>query len=274
MSCLIAVFFVFCCLVNSQNLNKPIYIGGNSPYYEDTDSLYHSLENIQEDFRKDPQGTFAIRVCSNDPLPIAFADAAGVIYGINIVEKQLNFLRNTASLKIPESKIIFLRNTKGCKFYKNIPLTEYWFIPSYTDLPEFVETRKAEDIVIDDLIFQSPDNLLNIKTITDRLVYSFYIDEKINTSKKEIKLGFENIQAAKNGIAELLKKDKTAYLLINIPSSANKRNNIALKANEFKSYLVKLGIGSHRIFIKNCLSCFYPNNSEIQFPKVAIIYQK
>lgn len=246
----------------SQISDKPILLGNRSHYDEDTDALFHSLENVRYMFEKDRKASFAVRVCSPDPLPVAFADAAGVSYGIRIVKQQLDYLKEYSFLKIPERNIYLLRNEKRCKFYKNTTLTEYWFVPSNANLPEFVEAGDPKNFLTDNLI-------LNFKEF----------DGKLTSSKKSgdlISLTPVNYKIIKLNIFELLRKDKISYILINYPTYGTSRRIIYSKALQLQAYLVKKGIGKHRVYIKRCVTaCYIPENEKnALYPNVTIVYQK
>jgi len=257
------LFFVFCLSSNAQSISKPVYIGGFSPYYEDPDGLYHDIEAAGDRFRTDQNGFFVVRVCSTTPLPIAVTNAAGVNWGIKIVKNQIAVNKYSSNITIPESRIYLLRNTKGCNFYKNLPLTEYWFVPSDAEFPEFAEIRKPEDI--------SSKNLIELYSFIDGRLLS---PEKFNDS---ISLTPEYYEIFKTRLLEMLRKEKSALLSIEYLTTYGKaKNQILNEANKLKTFLIFNGIGKHRIFIKECIvGCGYDNKSNnSKYPNVTIVYQK
>lgn len=271
----ILTIFIFCISAASQISDKPILLGNRTHYDEDTDALFHSLEKTQSMFEKDPNAFFAFRVCSTDPLPIAFADAAGVSYGVEIVKRRLNNLKESSLKNISESNIVFLRNDKNCKFYKNTAITEYWFVPSKADFPAFVEGRNIEDISKDDIIYGRDD----FSTNTYAGEYVFSINGKFLSLKdSEVKATPELYEITKSKIVETLKKNKRAYLLIKIPIYGAIKKTIAQKAIQLQKFIIKNGIGDHRVFIKSCVFCMSEDakmpSTSTGYPDVAIVYQK
>lgn len=270
----ILTVFIFAISVASQISVKPILLGNRSHYDEDTDMLFHSLENTQSMFEKDPNALFAIRVCSIDPLPLALADAAGVSYGVEIVKRQLDYLNKLSSKNIAESNIVFLRNDKGCKFYKNTTLTEYWFVPSKADFPSFVESRNIEDISKESIIYGQQDFSANAYAGE----YVFSVNGKFLSLKDgEVKLTPELYETTKNKIVEALRKNKRAYLLIKVPIYGPIKKTIAQKALQLQVFLIKNGIGSYRVFIKNCVFCMSEDATvppaSTGYPDLTIVYQ-
>lgn len=260
---LLSLFITFLISINAQQQNKPIYLGGYSPYYEDPDGLYHKIEGTGGRFSSDPNGFFAVRVCSTAPLPIAVTNAVGVDWGIKIVKNQIAVQNGSLRVSIPESRIYLLRNPKGCKVYKNLPMTEFWFVPSNAEFPEFAEIRKPEDI--------SSKHLIDFYILIDGRLIS---PEKFNDS---IALTPEYYKIFKNLILEMLRKEKFALLSIEyLTTSGKSKNQILNEAHKLKTFLILNGIGKHRIFINECVViCGYDNESNnSKYPNVTIVYQK
>jgi hypothetical protein len=99
--------------------------------------LYKVTQEVDSVFDR-KEDTFAIRVCSNDPLPLALPAAAGAPFLTTIkLEK----------LAIQKSRIFYLRWNKNCAIPANgYALTEYWLVPKGAELPEHLEARSAASL--------------------------------------------------------------------------------------------------------------------------------
>lgn len=255
--CIVNFIVIFSTLLNGQNSYKPLLLGKSSPYYEDQDRLYHQIESTAAMFKNDPNALLAVRVCSTDPLPIAYVNAAGIDWVIKQFNEQINALRKqTYPVDIPASRVYYLRNDTGCGSYRNVNLTEYWFVPSDADFPEFIEFSKPENILEKTLIFSSqidvrliaPDKPENFISLTTAGYETF----KVNLIKK-------------------LREDKTSLVLINYPSSGIAQKIIFDKSNKLKMFLTKYGIRPQRIFVKQSPKDDFNNHSDSElFPNVTV----
>lgn len=224
--------------------------------------IIHTIENTADKFEKDPNAVYAIRVCSPDPLPVAFAGASGVALAVRQIMLQLDYLKNTKFLNLPESNIFFLRNNKDCGLKNNSAATEYWFVPSNAELPEFVEIKKHTDLTANGLIFNYSD-----------------FDEKLLciSAPEDVALTPRYYEAIKSELVKMLKKNKTSLLLIEAPQflMKGKIKTIPSQADELKLFLTRKGIGKHRIFIKKSGQYFQNAKPNTDFyPNVTIIYQR
>lgn len=266
----IVLAFILCGTMSGQGVGDPILrlpdgsllLARIFPKDDSSERIIHSIENTSDKFEKDPNGLYAIRVCSPDPLPVAFVGASGVALAVRQITLQLDYLKKTKFLNVPEPNIFFLRNDKGCGLNKNSAATEYWFIPSDAELPEFVEIKKYTDITINGLIFNYSDfdeKLLSLSVTEDAVLTPNY---------------YEMVKAE---LVKMLKKDKTSLLLIEVPQFLVKRKTkiIPSQADELKLFLTGKGIGKHRIFIKKNGYYYQEVNSNTGFyPNVTIAYQK
>jgi hypothetical protein len=79
--------------------------------------------------------TFAIRVCSADPVPVALAVAKGDPFQTTLKLDKLG---------IPKASMYYLRQERKCQLVRdNYARTEYWLVPADAGLPEFAEARRA-----------------------------------------------------------------------------------------------------------------------------------
>ena len=142
-------------------------------------------------------------------------------------------------------------------------MTEFWFVPSNAEFPEFAEVRKPEDI--------SSKNLIELYSFIDGRLLS---PEKFNDS---ISLTPEYYEIFKARLLEMLRKDKSALLSLEYLTTYGKfKYQILNEANKLKAFLIRNGVGNHRIFINQCIvSCGYDNKSNnSKYPNVTIVYQK
>lgn len=256
--CLIFVILVFCEIAISQN--NPVLLADISPNWDDISELinHQVVDGVEKRLKQDPNGLFAIRICSTDPLPIAFASAhQGEFFAVRIMKSRLETLRNNWSPKTYAAEMYFLRNTKGCKSTKGISHVEYWYVPGYADLPEFVEIKKADDITLHHLTFFS-------KNFNGELI-------SLPKSQEPLLLTPEYYEMIINKVKELLIKNKTAYLLIETDAFGGGARKVQLKVNNLKLILNQIGIGNHRIFIKKS---GWENSKEDLYPNLTIVYQK
>lgn len=241
--------------------NKPVFLAQVSPNPDDiTELINHDVvDKVENYLRKDPKGLFAIRTCSSDPLPVAFAYAnGGQFFALRLMKERLSSFINPQTKEFAESKMFFLRNDKGCKFYGSKSFVEYWFVPSEADFPPFIEIKKTEN-------FNNKVLIYNYKEFDGDLL-------SLTPSKDFTLLTPDYYESIKKKLVELLKEDKTAFVLVNYPTYGNSYNN----AVQLQTYLIKNGIGKHRIFIKKCAASCYISQEERKtlYPNLTITYQK
>lgn len=279
--CLIIIFCLLCGIVVAQQPGKPILITeitGEDGELDLSEYIYRIVEKTRANFRNYPEGIVAVRICSSEPLPIALD--FGIDHPFLVAErlrKDVDAYRDKYfDKKITE--IVFLKSNKNCRRFKSgLFPTQYWFVPKGVDFPEFIEYKKLDDISKENLIFENflRDKFLKNQSIEDTKSL-FLINGKFFGTEENVQLTPETYLDAKKKIASLLKEHRTAYLLINTPDTVKERRKINPKAIELKTYLIKQGIGSHRIFIKQCSRCYsyiYEAESEEFYPEVSIIYQ-
>ncbi len=265
------VIFIFCAAAFGQGVGEPILrksdgsilLAKVAPNGEDpSEKIIHTIENTQDKLAKDPTAKYAVRICSADVLPVAFANAGGLQLAVRQITLQVDSLRNTLFLEFSESNILLLRNDKKCGLGKNSPPTEYWFVPSDAELPEFVEVRKQSDINIQSLIF-------NFGEFDEKLL-SISAPENAPLSEKYYRL-------VKDKLVEMLKKDKTSLLLIETSQTVlkQKKKIVPPEADALKLFLIRQGIAEYRIFIKKSGYHYQESNTNTDFyPNVTMIYQK
>ncbi len=257
--CLVFILIGFCQTGFSQP--NATLIGQYTPATEDPDGLYHEIENAADKFTKDPNAFFAMRVCSANPLPIAFANALGVKFAVKIVNQHIEYFKKTLAVKIPDSKIYFLRNDKGCKLISQ-PNTEFWFVPSNADFPAFVEIENYDNLTVHNFTYW-------FEEVNDGMLLSPPLPSPTGSL-----LTPELYEKVKSNIYQTLRNKKTAYLQIEIPRYGKKTQiaKIKVQAGKLKTFLTGNGIGSHRIFVRTIEDA--TNSERDIYPDVTIIYQE
>lgn len=187
--------------------------------------LYKIGLEVQGSF--DPAAdTFAIRVCSNEPLRIALPMAAGDPFlAATKLEK----------LGVPKSRIYYLRQNRNCAIPKNgHALTEYWWVPKGAEFPEHLEARSAANL----LGYQFTNWAQVEKGDGDR----DEVDDQIET------LTPKAYAAILDKVVALLKEHKNAVTVIEVRSYAHASSaELKKRLTETQSYLRRNGIASYRI---------------------------
>ena len=172
--------------------------------------------------------TFAIRVCSNEPLRIALPLAAGDPF---LATAKLE------KLGIPKSRIYYLRQ-RNCAISANgYARTEYWLVPKGAEFPVHVEARSAANL----LGYQFTNWGEVERSDGDR----YEVDDKIEN------LTPKSYTAVLDKVVALLKEHKNAVTVIEVrhyahSSSAELRKRVA----ETQNYITRNGISPYRIYTK------------------------
>ena len=173
------------------------------------------------------EDTFAIRVCSNEPLRLALPMAAGDPFLAAIkVEK----------LGVPKSRIYYLRYNKNCVIPRGgFALTEYWVVPRGAEFPEHLEARSAAS-----LLGTQFTNWGQIEK-GDR----HEVDNDIQT------LTPQSYAAILDKVVALLKENKNAIAVFEVRYYAHSSSpELRKRLAETESYVKRNGISSYRIHTK------------------------
>ena len=250
------IFSFICVKAQSADRSSASLVGTVVPEDEDVSETLSTISLlIEADFNFD-KDVLAIRVCSNDPLPMAAAYAKGLpVYARSEPYLSPSINERTSFKPIPTSKIFFLRQNKNCKIVKNQQfLTEYWIVPQTARFPDYVESNKAENITA---------YLLNSNAD---------FDGKIISSSGRISLTPKYFKMIKSNLLEMLKQDKKSFVLLEMPISGISHKTITANTLATKRFLMRNGIGGNQIFIKN-----YPLYSEARedkYPAITVVCQK
>lgn len=233
--------------------------------------LYKVANNASGNFSDHRgKGLIAIRVCSPEPIQIAFFYAMG--NPINNTERFRDLIDGLRynSPPNPKTEVYFLRTNKNCKLGKQFT-TQYWFVPEDADLPEFVEYRKFGEVDYYNVIFN------NYQAKEEDPLFPFMINNELLNGERDTELNSKTFEFAKPQIAKLLKRNKTALLLIKTPDDLRRQKIINPRAAALKTFLNQQGIGNHRIFVRKCSWCFnstYHTTSKDLYPEVSIFFQE
>jgi hypothetical protein len=200
---------------NEDVLNAIFNLGGQ---------LVEEKFNPQEDI-------LAVRVCSNDPLPVALAmaNAAPFLAALKLEKRG-----------IPKSSIYYLRN-RNCKpVLNNYVSTDFWLVPKNAEFPEYIEVRRASNL--------SAYELTRAGALADNPpveVRSYELNKLTPQSYKDV------LQR----MVDLMKANKGAVAVIQVPyykrSSAPELNK---RVDDTLEYLKANGILTHRIYIRKIYS--------------------
>lgn len=222
------VMIILFCFVGLGQTSKTqaTLLGTFGPDDSDLLNLLYKIGLILESTSNSSEEIFAVRVCSNDPMPVALAMGSGAPF--------LTTLR-MEKLGIPKSRMFYLRQNKGCRVMSNqSALTEYWLIPKDAEFPSFVEARRASNLLgyqltnAGDLEKGDRSEIGEVKQLTQQS-YRFILDEVI----------------------DLLNKNKSAILIIRMPYYKRSMGyELYNRVVETQKYLKVNGIANHRVYLK------------------------
>lgn len=210
------LFFICSSILQAQvkakiKAEKPYLITTFYPMGED---FLEAISNYEFSFSTtfESKGLLAIRICSKDPMPVALATASGRPFWVTSMLEKKGFSK---------ARMIYLRQDKNCKLENDQEaLTEFWSVPRDTELPEFAESRKAQDLSVYELAQSEELTPALYKSALDKLI-------------------------------DVLRKDRRATAIVHIPYypksvslEMNKRISFTLK------YLSDNGIGGYRIYVR------------------------
>lgn len=207
--------------------------------------LYKIGLEVQGSF--DPkQDTFAIRVCSNEPLRIALPLAAGAPFLTTIKLEKLG---------VPKSRIYYLRQNKSCALSVNgFALTEYWWVPQGAEFPEHVEARSADNLV------------------GTQFTHRGGVEKGDRTEVGETEwLTPKSYAAILEQVVALLKEHKNAITVIEAPYRRSSSSELKKRLAETESYLKRNGISSYRIQTKRMPWGF--QDPRDQYPNLFVVIE-
>lgn len=191
-----------------------------------------SMMNLKEDW-------IAMRICSQLPLPIA----------INLVQSSpYHAALQMNSYGIPLENIIYLRED-NCVSPQNLS-TEFWLVRKDGELPSFIESRKATNLLIEEFTYS--DVRLDVP-------HNGY-------DKPRDRVNTENYPIILSKVIDKLKADKNALVLVRYPIKHPQKSVLMKSIAMLKKMLKDSKINSNRIFVKTRLYF-----SEQSYPDIDII---
>jgi hypothetical protein len=208
--------------------------------------LYKVGLEVQAKF--DPkEDTFAIRVCSNDPLPLALPTAAGAPFLTTIKLEKLG---------IPKSRIYYLRQNTKCAIPANgYALTEYWLVPKGAELPEHVEARSAAN-----LLGQQFTHWGGVET-----------GDRLEVGETEL-LTPQSYAAILEKIVALLKENKNAIAVIQVRYYKRSSPELDKTLADTQNYLRNNGISPYRVHTKRIYWGPSPSAPE-KYPNLFVVME-
>lgn len=251
--CSAFLLLMFCSLGLGQNKNdRPRLLMSFGANNEDVLNAIFNLGGQLAEANFNPQEEIlAVRVCSNDPLPIALAMANSAPFLTTLkLEKR----------GIPKSSIFYLRQNKNCKSIPNDYVsTDFWLIPKNAEFPEFVEARRAS-------------NLSGYE-----LTHAGFLAEvdpvEVRSSELE-KLTPQSYNLVLKRMVDLMRKNKSAVAVIQVPyyrrSSTAELNK---RVRDTLEYLKVNNIADHRIYVRKMYSgnTMASPEDEPKYPDIMVV---
>ena len=277
------IFFLFCGFANGQWLNfyssdisrtKPFLI--SRVHYRNEDGgeqLYHTLEQAKAAFDDDAEFSLALRICSKNPLPVAFTTFNPSYQASVMVTSFSPDVLGKSGINL--NKVFLLKPAKNCSGSWKNAAAEYWLIPKNSDFPEFSEIGSILD-------YCDSFKLNSAKYERKVLVESFKMGEKIFASDAANENNFLtpfNEFAFKLNLLKLLQKNRFSFILFEYPDSGRLKKSIFSKAVQLKQFLVKNNIRSARIVVDSCATardeCDFDSKTKHSiYPNITLIQQK
>lgn len=247
----VSILIVFSSIGFAQNIEKATLLGSFDVNAEDLlNEIDKAGMKVEKTFNSQSD-ILAVRVCSNEPLPIALALSAGAAF---VTTSRLQ------GFGIPKSNMYYLRYNNCRVRSHNYGATEYWFVPKNAEFPAFVEARRVSHI--------SGYEMTHAGFVGTREPFD-------PRSAQSEKLNPELYEQTLQRISKLLKDNKGAVTIIILPqyklaptAELNKRVGYTL------NYLTQRGVARHRILIKK----IYPgyvieSGNEPRYPDISVVVE-
>ncbi len=255
----------------AERKNQGLLVGSfgqkTGDFPESCDNLKQRLQTFKPD-----KDILAIRLCSADQLAVAVnLSYVSLFDKLDELETQgiIKFEENTGKpigwlYYVPRERVIFLRNDKNCPVSKNgYAETEFWIVPPNAELPAFVESRRA--IQLSSIQLTSFGQYLEQKK------------QEQNSDAESKELTPELFNRALQQSAEFMKENRRATVVISaLFAGRTASKTLSNRVVETRQFLIKSGIGEHRILVKNISlgNGTFTNDYKKYYPNISITYEK
>lgn len=216
---------------------------------DDVLNAIYKLGLIVESSFDSKEDTVAVRVCSDEPLPVALSMAKGLPFVTTVKLEKMG---------IPKSRIYYLRQSRGCRVRPNdYALTEYWLIPKNAEFPEFDEAAGASRL--------SGYQLTNADYLAKEEWFEVQELEQLTAQSYRMVL---------NRVLKQLKQNRSAVAIIRVPYyRLSPTVELKLRVRQTLDYLKVNGIANHRVYVRRIYSgSRQPSpNYEPKYPDIFLV---
>ncbi len=236
-------------VVGQTEKDKPRLLSRLDPRGEDVLNEIDKLELVVKSDFDLKEDTIAVRVCSDDPLPVALSMAQGLPFVTTVKLEKLG---------IPKSRIYYLRQSRGCRVWpNNYALTEYWLIPRNAEFPEFDEAVEASCL--------SGYQLTNGDSLTKEEWFEIDTLEQVTPQSYDLVL---------DKVLNQLKQNKSAVTIIRVPYyRLSPTAELKARLRHTLDYLKVNGIASHRVYVRRIYDGSRPpfHGDEPKYPDIFVV---
>jgi hypothetical protein len=244
------LLIMWCTVVVGQTeKDKPSLLARLDPRGEDVlNEIYKLGLVVKSDFDL-KEDTIAVRVCSDDPLPVALSMAKGLPFVTTVKLEKLG---------IPKSRIYYLRQSRGCRLWpNNYALTEYWLIPRNAEFPEFDQAVGASCL--------SGYQLTNADSLTKEEWFEVDTLEQVTPQSYALVL---------DKVLKQLKQNKSAVTIVRVPYyRLSPTVELKTRLRQTLHYLKVNGISNHRVYVRRIYSGSRPpfHSDEPKYPDIFLV---
>lgn len=241
---------LFCCqAVGGSRAEQPKLLGTFDADDSDPLNMIYRVGSILQPNFDVHEDRFAVRVCSDDSLPVALAMASGLPFVTTLKLEKLG---------IPKSRMYYLRYSKNCQArVLDYALTEYWLIPKDAEFPPFDESTRASN--------------LSGKKLT--VAGTLGKEEPFEVGEVQL-LTPDSYRGVLETVVRQLKENRTALVVIQVHYYKRSRTlELKSRVRETEKYLRSNGIAGHRIHVKRIYSGISPASDQYEpkYPDIVIV---
>lgn len=222
----VLVILIYSLGFGQPRMDEARLLGTFGPNDSDVLNLLYKLGLALKPIFDSKEDYFVVRVCSNEPMPVALALGSGAPF--------LTTLR-LEKIGISKSRIFYLRQNRGCKISpNNTAVTDYWFIPKGAEFPDFLEARRASNLA------------------GYQLTHADNLEKGDRAEVGEVEhLTPQSYRIVLDEVIKLLANNKSAVAIIQVPYY---RRSITDELNkrviETQRHLKANGIANYRLYIR------------------------